>query len=180
MPSQATIAVGAVDDVNSPYFNPFAASSSHSSSSSAFTLRDGPKPTLRRRGSEGSARRARTDHDPWAQAVDAAPGAHVRARTIDTAVGSSSGTNLHPLALGSAASSSRSSLAETRPRLKRLLSDLETNVACREDDEDELSERPSSPRQAGGPKERVVIVHEVSICYADGPLYMSKQYLVVL
>lgn len=169
MPPPGSTIVAAADDVDSLYYNPFAASSSTSSFSSAYTPRDahssGAKPTLRRRGSDAPTRRSRNDHDPFAQDAPASPGAHARARTMDAVVGSSSATNLrHPLAvsnLGSNAGSSRSSLTDTRPRLKRLLSDLETTSSPKLEDV-EVPERVMSPTSIEGPKERVVIIHEAS------------------
>jgi hypothetical protein len=165
MPLQATTVVGNGDDADSLYFNPFASpTSSHTSFSSAFTPKEarsgGSKPTLRRRCSDGSARRGRTDHDPT-QDESGPSSVHARSRTMDTVVGSSSGTNLrHPLAastLSSVANSSRSSLTDTRPRLKRLLSDLGTKSAT---DGDDGEEQVSSPKSNAGPQEKVVIVHK--------------------
>ncbi|GJE92766.1 LysM peptidoglycan-binding domain-containing protein [Phanerochaete sordida] len=170
MPPPGSTALAATDDVDSLFYNPFAAPSASTSVSSAHTPRDAPpapKPTLRRRGSEGPARRARNDHVPPG-AAPAGAAVHVRSRTMDTVVGSSSATDLrHPLAaaaLGTPASASRSSLTDTRPRLKRLLSDLEATSGQARADVDAPG-RASSPTGAGaraGPKERLVIVHEVS------------------
>ncbi|EKM54725.1 carbohydrate-binding module family 50 protein [Phanerochaete carnosa HHB-10118-sp] len=162
MPPPGSTIVAAADDVDSLYHNPFAASSSTSSFSSAYTPKDaqiGARPTLRRRGSEGPARRSRNDHDPFAD--DTAAAAHVRSRTMGAVVGSSSATSLrHPLAissLGSNASSSRSSLTDTRPRLKRLLSNLET-TSTPHHEEGEESGLATSPTNDARLKERLVIV----------------------
>ena len=169
MPVQANSVANAHEDVDSLYYNPFAGSSAQASFSSAYTPKDahsGTRPTLRRRGSESTARRARNDHEPWAAAQDgsAQSAVHVRSRTMDTVVGSSSGTNLHPLSVssvGSTANSSQSSLADTRPRLKRLLSDLEITAAQGAGSAEESREQVSSPLRNGGLKERVVVVHQV-------------------
>ena len=182
MSLQVSNAVDASDDVDHLYFNPFVASSSQASFSSAYTPKDnrsGTKPTLRRRGSEGPARRSRNDHDPWSSTQDGAgssssSSAHLRARTMDAVVGSSSGTSLHPLslsALGSTNGSSQSSLADTRPRLKRILSDLETSAARKDDDAGVPKAAQTKPLGNGGLKDRVVIVHEVcgSVCGDSRP-----------
>ncbi|KIP06540.1 carbohydrate-binding module family 50 protein [Phlebiopsis gigantea 11061_1 CR5-6] len=166
MPVQASGVADTRDDASDLYSNPFAGSSSQASFSSAYTPKDahsGTRPTLRRRGSESTARRARNDHEPWAQAQDgpAQSAVHVRSRTMDTVVGSSSGTNLHPLAVGSTTNSSQTSLADTRPRLKRLLSDLETTAAQGAGAAAESREQVSSPLRNGGLTERVVVVHQI-------------------
>lgn len=157
------------DDVDSPYYNPFLGASSQSSFTSAVTSKDtlgNSRPLLRRRGSESSAKRSRNDHDPRKYEGEAA--AHARARTMDSATGSSSGARAHPLAhsnLGSGSASSRSSLIDTRPRLKRLLSDILPDPSLRDEPQDVEEPAPSNERN-GALKERVVIVHEVG----TGPL----------
>lgn len=83
---------------------------------------------------------------------------------MDTVVGSSSGTSLHPLAasnLASSASASRSSPTDTRPRLKRLLSGLQIDPGHRDRDGDDSREQVASSKSTGGLAERIVIVHEV-------------------
>ncbi|TCD67872.1 hypothetical protein EIP91_011870 [Steccherinum ochraceum] len=86
----------------------------------------------------------------------------MRSRTVDSAAASSSRTNHHPLARhgrGSKSSGSIVSLNDTRPRLKRLLSDLGT-VSVGEDSK-KNSDTEQSPRDELH-SQRVVIVHEVT------------------
>lgn len=149
---------------NGLYFNPFAGSS-QSSFSSAVKLKDAgvaTRPAYRRRGSDSSAvRRSRNDHDRWQESGTV----HARSRTLDGVVGgSTSGSKSHPLAPRSSAlgsGSSSSSLADTRPRLKRLLSDLEP-APIRNDHSADSEERPDASKSSDAVlNERVVIVHEV-------------------
>lgn len=162
---------GTAGDVDSDlYFNPFAGSS-QSSFSSAVKPKDaaiGTRPAYRRRGSEGSAvRRVRNDHDTWQEGSSAFGSVHARSRTLEAVVGSSAGAaKSHPLASRhspSSTGSSLSSLADTRPRLKRLLSDLDPaqdRSNGYHDGDEEPDARRVSPSNAAL-KEKVVIVHEV-------------------
>ena len=158
------------DNNDSLYFNPFAGSSQASFSSALKTTTEnggsiGARPGFRRRGSEGSsARRSRTDHDPQ-DGEDIFGSVHARSQTTDAVFGSSSSTKFHPLqaplARTSGGSSSSISNADTRPRLKRLMSNLGPSPAGKDDSADE-DEAPSS-RSNAALKEKVVIVHEVCL-----------------
>lgn len=159
--------IGGYEHANDPYFNPFAGSS-QTSFTSAVKPKDtrvDTRPGFRRRGSESSAQR-RTDHDPWNEGSGEGRREHMRASTMDTIVRSGGrGTKMHPLASTSSAGrmsaggSSRSSLVDTRPGLKRILSDLDTSISrSARSSEDSL---PSRPRDATV-TETVVIVHDVS------------------
>ncbi|KAI0339953.1 hypothetical protein BDW22DRAFT_560997 [Trametopsis cervina] len=161
-----------IDDENNLYYNPFAGAS-QSSVSSAVSRKDGgggiaARPVYRRRGSESSAaRRTRNDHDPWQEGSSTFGAAHSRSRTADSAVGSSSGAKFHPLESAShsrsaGAGSSGSSITDTRPRLKRLLSDLGPGSNGKDDSYQEASEEVVSRPSNAALKEKVVIVHEVT------------------
>lgn len=168
---------------NDLYFNPFAGSS-QSSFSSAVKPKDGSigtRPMYRRRGSEGSAaKRVRTDHDRW-QEGHTMPGlVHGRSRTLDGVVGSSSGAKFHPLAspknLASGATSSRSSITDTRPRLRRLLSDLDPALSRNDSPSEDLVEEATASLPSISnttPRERVVIVHEVCLIRYSDTVCMS-------
>ncbi|EMD33712.1 CsMn29 [Gelatoporia subvermispora B] len=128
-------------------------------STSSFTSAVKPhqtRPAVRRRGSEGTTRRSRTDHDPW-QDDDT----HARARTRTAEAGTS--TNHHPLVRrkDSATTHTRTpfSAHDTRPHLKRLLSDLTPahgDSAVSLDPPDDRSRVPPAKEE-----EKVVLVHEV-------------------
>lgn len=153
------------DDIPSIYHNPFAG---HSESS--FTSAISPKrshadtrPIYRRRGSESLTKRSRNDHDPWIANADWASGiSHARSQTADSHFpASTSATSLHPLALGVHISASFSDLpspSDTRPYLKRAMSDM-VSGANGADDVPEAT----TPASSEGGDEKVVIVHEV--CY---------------
>ncbi len=153
------------------YFNPFAGSSQSSFSSAVKRTTEnggsiGTRPGFRRRGSESNAtKRSRNCHNPLGDEDDASGGAHARAQTADAVFGSSSSTKFHPLQpplnRKSGGGSSSASIADTRPRLKRLLSDLGPDPSGKVDsaDEDETSARRSNAAL----KEKIVIVHEVRI-----------------
>ncbi|KAI0798492.1 hypothetical protein BC629DRAFT_224487 [Irpex lacteus] len=152
------------------YFNPFAGSSQSSFSSAVKRTTEnggsiGTRPGFRRRGSESNAtKRSRNDHNPLGDEDDASGGAHARAQTADAVFGSSSSTKFHPLQpplnRKSGGGSSSASIADTRPRLKRLLSDLGPDPSGKVDsaDEDETSARRSNAAL----KEKIVIVHEIT------------------
>jgi hypothetical protein len=172
-------------DSSDLFFNPFvnASQSSFSSALKKTTMVEGSgsigtRLAFRRRGSESSATRiSGNDGDVWQSDSDS--GAHARSMTADAVVGSSSSTRFHPLqtpsrrAVGS--SSSRSSITDTRPRLKRLLSDLGPDTNGNNDSE---NEREDSPRRNAALREKVVIIHEVSLqeCL-NRPLFMIRWFL---
>ncbi|KAI0088169.1 hypothetical protein BDY19DRAFT_216261 [Irpex rosettiformis] len=154
---------------NDLYVNPFAGSSQSSFSSAVKRTTEnggsiGTRPGFRRRGSESNAaKRSRNDHDPWHDEEDAFGNVHARSQTTDAVFGGSSSTKFHPLqgslARTSGGSSPSMSGTDTRPRLKRLLSDLGQRHAGKVDSEDEDDAPPS--RSDAALKEKVVIVHEV-------------------
>lgn len=150
------------DDIPSLYHNPFAG---HSESS--FTTAISPKrshaenrPIYRRRGSEGSSKRTRNDHDPWAQNGGASGSSHSRSQTVHTQFAASTSTTpLHPLALGNHSSASLLNLpspSDSRPYLKRALSDMDTSQSSADDEQEDTAPVPSDPE-----REKVVIVHKV-------------------
>ncbi|KAI1790035.1 hypothetical protein LXA43DRAFT_1018021 [Ganoderma leucocontextum] len=136
---------------------------SHSSFSSAVRRND-TTPSKRRRGSDGLARRSRTDHDPWSAETSSSP--HGRSRTVDDEVGvggesywfsRSRSTSQHPLRSSSSLASSSSWTLDhdTRPSMKRILSDYDAldlaSNGNRHDREGSLVPN----------REMLVIVHEV-------------------
>jgi len=153
------------DEIASLYHNPFAGHS-ESSFTSAIRPKDGrteTKPTYRRRGSEVAAKKSRNDHEPWQDEDYGSTSSHARSKTLDAGpIASTSSTKLHPLALGRPGSASGGgfpSPSDTRPRLKRLLSDSSRGRRGEEavgDIDDEL------PVTSPPPEQKVVIVHEVS------------------
>ncbi|KAI0690437.1 hypothetical protein BC835DRAFT_1417798 [Cytidiella melzeri] len=154
-------------DSSDLYFNPFASAPQHSFSSAVKRTADsiGTRPMFRRRGSESSAaKRSRNDHDPWKDTSQPFATVHARSRTVDTVVGSSSGAKFHPLqtpqSQATGASSFRSVIADTRPRLKRLLSDMGPVLdgGQVESSDGEVVVRHNNAAL----KEKVVIVHEVT------------------
>ncbi|KAI0784736.1 hypothetical protein C8Q75DRAFT_809908 [Abortiporus biennis] len=166
---------GLLDDLKSLYYNPFAGRSESGFSSATSPKKDGhvvdsTKPAIRRRGSEGAARRSRNDHDPWNDDDNndwRKYGSHARAMTVDTIspTASSSATSLHPLSSAgtprSAKYRSPTSPSVTRPRLRRALSDGKAIGSSSQDENvDEDDESPRSGNSA--PPERVVIVHKVT------------------
>ncbi|OBZ70526.1 hypothetical protein A0H81_09343 [Grifola frondosa] len=127
---------------------------SETSFSSAIKLKD-TRPAVRRRGSDIAARRTRNDHDTWREGSSS----HLRSRTVDSVGASSS----HPLAFGHSSSSSVSSYGDdTRPSLKRLLSEPE---AIRESSERPLLNSDGGMFDLTHPlsmeEEKLVLVHEV-------------------
>lgn len=135
------------DDATFILNNP-SAGRSETSFTSAVRSKD-TRPAVRRRGSEGTAGRVRTDHDPWHDS-------HTRSRTLEGDSGSH-----HPLVRNSIPGSKSPdgvSGHDTRPGLKRLLSDSEPLSV---DSQEELVDT----RTMGSPpqrEERIVLVHEVS------------------
>lgn len=135
------------------------------SSFSSAVRRNDTTPSKRRRGSDGLARRSRTDHDPWS--TETSSGSHSRSRTADDEVGGggssywfsrSRNTSQHPLRSSSSLASSSSWTLDhdTRPSMKRVLSDFDAlDLASNGNHLDrELSPVPD--------REMLVIVHEVS------------------
>lgn len=138
----------------------------HSQSSfSSAVRRNETTPSKRRRGSDGPSRRGRTDHDPWAD-TETSSGSHSRSRTMDDGAGTGSywmsgrSTSQHPLRNSSgAASSSLWTLDhETRPTLRRMLSDRDSAGGSADDGGGEGRQDGSVARD----REMLVIVHEVS------------------
>lgn len=141
-------------DIASPW-----ASESNVSFSSAIKHSE-TRPAIRRRVSDGAARRRRNDHEPYY-------GAHSRALTLDNDAAGPTGS--HPL---ESPASSRSvkdfvssllSAHDTRPHMKRVLSDAEAASASADGS---LGADSNNGRMAGTnpqPREeqRVVIMHEV-------------------
>ncbi|KAI0752936.1 hypothetical protein C8Q80DRAFT_1149307 [Daedaleopsis nitida] len=122
-------------------------------------------PSKRRRGSDGLTRRGRTDHDPSnALGEGSSTGSHSRSRTVDDEVGGGSywipkrSTSQHPLRTsGSLASSSSWTLDhETRPTMRRMLSDSY-------DPDDSTNQGNGGRREVSVAQDRemLVIVHEV-------------------
>lgn len=134
---------------------------SHSSFSSAIKHTE-TTPSKRRRGSDGLARLRRNGYDLWAD--EPSSGSHSRSRTVDDAAGAenyrASGriTSQHPLRTSAShASSSAWTLDhETRPTMKRFLSDRDSGSM----DEDRTTGQDGSLARD---REMLVIVHEVSI-----------------
>ena len=165
MPLSEDGSVGEHSHANDLYYNPFA-TPSQVSFTSAIKPKDGrveTRPGFRRRGSESVAQRHRTDHDPWDDDPTPSTRAHGRASTSDGLASSSSASKVHPLASPGrvpSGSSSRMSLIDTRPHLRRVVSDLES-----ESNERRRSHSPDglvSPNQrAAADMETMVIVHEV-------------------
>ncbi|KAJ3491260.1 hypothetical protein NLI96_g837 [Meripilus lineatus] len=150
------------DDIPSLYHNPFAG---HSESS--FTSAINPKrshtetrPRNRRRGSESSVKRARNDHDSWSSTTEATSSSHSRSRTEDSLrVATASTTSLHPLVLGNQGSPSILSLpspGDSRPYLKRALSNVSTSQGDSDDAQEDVAATWDEPE-----REKVVIVHQV-------------------
>lgn len=149
------------DDIPSLYHNPFAG---HSESS--FTTAISPKrsraearPVHRRRGSEGSPKRTRNDHDPWAQDDEVSGNFHSRSRTVDGGLPASTPTSLHPLAFGHYTSRSTMNLpspSDSRPYLKRALSEMDTSQGSADDEQEEATPVANYPE-----REMMVIVHKV-------------------
>ena len=154
----------------------------HSETSfSSAVRRNDTTPSKRRRGSDGLARRNRTDHDPWFS--ETSSGSHSRSRTVDDEVGvggddrwfsSRRSASQHPLrsSASTASSSSWTLDHETRPSMRRMLSesdmlDFEFNGNGREGGDGSLVQN----------REMLVIVHEVSIAevatYSPRSCYMS-------
>ena len=166
MPSTADGGLAfAHDNANDVYFNPFA-ESSQTSFTSAVKPKDTrveTRPGFRRRGSESAAQRSRTDHDPWDDERDGSMRAHVRASTLDSGNASGSGAR-HPLSTAGPSKArgkaSQTAIADTRPHLKRMMSDLdaETSMSPRSSEES----LPSTSRTQAV-KESMVIVHEVRL-----------------
>lgn len=155
---------GIEDDASSSlYHNPFAG---HSDTTFTSAVRPNEtrvmtRPALRRRVSDGAAGRARNDHDPW-QEEERAESSHSRSRTVDSGVASSSSgrTSHHPLSRHSRSLRSNGSIVslnDTRPRLKRLLSDMGSSSLGHKEDKSKDSD--SEPEEHGA--QRLVIVHEV-------------------
>ncbi|KAH9946957.1 hypothetical protein B0H21DRAFT_822312 [Amylocystis lapponica] len=139
------------DDEATFVLNPFAGHS-ETSFSSAVKPKE-TRPAVRRRGSDGAAKRARNDHDPWRVS-------HSRAYTMD---GERSGDH-HPL-VGIPSIEARSTYGDstahdTRPRLKRLLSDSDPMSS---DPDDPVANSGTNGENAlrSGQEERVVLVHEI-------------------
>ncbi|OCH91699.1 hypothetical protein OBBRIDRAFT_834028 [Obba rivulosa] len=111
------------------------------------------RPAYRRRGSDGSTRRSRTDHDPCQD------DSRSRSQTLQ------SGTcmNHHPLAgrrdSASAHTRSPSSAHDTRPHLKRLLSDSTPVPGDTAISLDPPDHRPMPP--PAREEEKAVLVHEI-------------------
>ncbi|RPD55488.1 hypothetical protein L226DRAFT_615988 [Lentinus tigrinus ALCF2SS1-7] len=138
----------------------------HSQSSfSSAVRRNETTPSKRRRGSDGLARRGRTDHDPYAD-METSSGSqsHSRSRTMDDGTGvgsywmSGRGTSQHPLrtSSGGASSSLWTLDHETRPTMRRMLSDREPAGGSADDG---VEERRSE--SVARDREMLVIVHEV-------------------
>ncbi|TFK80690.1 carbohydrate-binding module family 50 protein [Polyporus arcularius HHB13444] len=129
----------------------------HSQSSfSSAVKRNETTPSKRRRGSDGLAKRGRTDHDPWAEADMPTASSHSRARTTDDGAS----TSQHPLRLSSGvASSSAWTLDhETRPTMRRMLSDRSRESAGGSADDEGRERRDETVARD---REMLVIVHEV-------------------
>ncbi|KAI0081966.1 hypothetical protein K474DRAFT_1748676 [Panus rudis PR-1116 ss-1] len=149
---------------NDIYWNPFAGQSGPASSSAlrVSESRADTRLAIRRRGSDSTVKRVNGGDLDNPGSYGSAGSSHSRSRTLDDgAVASSSGANLHPLASGiqSSGSSSGLTLHDTRPRLKRIVSDLESVGSGGSDaslDEESVS------TSKGKEPERTVIVHEVS------------------
>ena len=135
------------------------------SSFSSAVRRNDTTPSKRRRGSDGLSRRSRTDHDPWA--TETSSGSHSRARTTDDDAGvggesfwfsRSRSTSQHPLRSSSSLASSSSWTLDhdTRPSMKRILSDSDAvDLASN-------GNRHDRERSVVPDREMLVIVHEVS------------------
>ncbi|KAI0717827.1 hypothetical protein C8T65DRAFT_640094 [Cerioporus squamosus] len=139
------------------------AEQSQSSFSSA-VKRNETTPSKRRRGSDGLARRGRTDHDPWAGAeaeVSTSSGSHSRSRTVEDGAGAAGrSTSQHPLrpSSGVASSSLWTLDHETRPTMRRILSDRSRDSADGSADDEGGGRRDGSLARD---REMLVIVHEV-------------------
>ncbi|PIL29375.1 hypothetical protein GSI_09427 [Ganoderma sinense ZZ0214-1] len=133
------------------------------SSFSSAVRRNDTTPSKRRRGSDGLTRRSRTDHDPWS--TETSSGTHSRSRTVDDEVGAgesfwfsrSRSTTQHPLRSSSSLASSSSWTLDhdTRPSLKRILSDSDAL---------DLASNGNRHEREGSrvpDREMLVIVHEV-------------------
>ena len=118
------------------------------------------QPAMRRRMSDGATRKYRSDRDPY-------HGIHSRALTLDSDVARS--TSSHPLASPSSASSVKNfvsnlfSAHNTRPRMKRVLSDVERSLAgthglpSADQNHSHMAATKTQPRE----ERRLVIVHDV-------------------
>ena len=160
--SPTTTATAEEDDVFAAVWGNPQAGNSQLSFSSAVRRNDAT-PSKRRRGSEGLAKRGRTDHDPWSSADPPSPSAsHSRSRTIDDEAGTGSywmsgrSTSQHPLRHSSSHASSSSWTLDhgTRPGMRRALSGNDTD-----------KEAPEAGQGEGSvalDREMLVIIHEVS------------------
>ncbi|TBU39603.1 FAD/NAD(P)-binding domain-containing protein [Dichomitus squalens] len=138
----------------------------HSQSSfSSAVRRNDTTPSKRRRGSDGLARRIRTDHDPWISETSSS--SHSRSRTVDDNVGageddrwppSRRSASQHPLrSTASMASSSSWTLDhETRPSMRRMLSESDVLDSGSTGDGGDIREGSLVQN-----REMLVIVHEV-------------------
>ncbi|KAH9886302.1 hypothetical protein C8Q73DRAFT_795474 [Cubamyces lactineus] len=143
---------------------------SSSSSFSSAVRRNETTPAKRRHaGSDATPRRARNDHDPWAEPRDG-PGetaahSHARARTLDGDVGRGTSTSHHPLKSGSGSGSGSSSsegglVHNTRPTMRRLLS-LDEDAGETRGRSHEWEREREGEASLGKEREMLVIVHEV-------------------
>ncbi|CCL99053.1 uncharacterized protein FIBRA_01064 [Fibroporia radiculosa] len=132
--------------------NPWTAHSDSSFSSAVNT--NATRPAVRRRGSEGAAWKTKIDRDPQRTP-------HFRSRTLDVDLDDGAGS--HPLASGSAPKKGFIggwfSAHNTRPHMKRLLSDVE--LASDGQSTDAAVGRSEAGRTSQRTDERLVVVHEV-------------------
>ncbi|KAH9839133.1 uncharacterized protein C8Q71DRAFT_497996 [Rhodofomes roseus] len=114
------------------------------------------RPAVRRRGSDGATWRNRGDHEP-------SYAAHSRARTLDTDVARPA--HSHPLASPSSIRGVREIVAgflsahDTRPHMKRVLSDAELPPGDEDGTPDDSNGQAAESRSRE--EERVMIMHEV-------------------
>ncbi|KAH9920161.1 uncharacterized protein B0H18DRAFT_1025440, partial [Fomitopsis serialis] len=115
------------------------------------------RPTVRRRVSDGAARRSRNDHEPHRVA-------HSRVRTLDGDV--TRPTSSHPLASPSSSRAVKDFVAgllsahDTRPHMKRVLSDTEAPSNSGNGSSDAIDDQAIEPKTRE--EEVVVILHEVT------------------
>ena len=141
-------------DITNPW-----ASTSDVSFSSAIKGSD-TRPAIRRRVSDGATRRRRNDHEPY-HAV------HSRALTLDS--DAAKPTSSHPLASPASSRSVKDfvssllSAHDTRPRMKRVLSDAEGTSASVQgmSGADASHNRTANVKPQAREAQRVVIMHEV-------------------
>ena len=163
-PMPQVIDVGSNHDIPPDIPNPWA-STSNVSFSSAIKGSE-TRPAVRRRVSDGATRRRRNDHEPY-------HAMHSRALTLDS--DGARPTSSHPLASPASSRSVKDfvssllSVHDTRPRMKRVLSDAEGTSASALRapgtgmNHDRLADTKPRPKK----EQRVVIMHEVrhSSCF---------------